>query len=416
MFSRARSFGWTSLILIVSIAGWLIPAQVRAAGFATTSQSATASAMGNIGTANPDEPNASYYNPAATPFQPGFRAYLGSTFTAPKSTYIHPDGSEVTAKRKFLPTPNLHLGYATEDGLAAGLGANIPFGQSIEWDADWRGRADVVEQNITTVDINPTIAYLIEPANLSVALGYRLTFSSVEYARVVTARPDGEEIDMRLAGDGIGSGANAGLMWRPDNSVSLGLQYRSAVKVNYQGRTHFEGEENTPFERTFVDGRGETQITMPHVVRGGIGYRPLEKLFVELDATYTTWQTYQKLEIDFVNDKPQDSSTLRQDWSNTWTFGLGAEYHVTERLPVRLGLKFDQTPVPDNRVGPASPVNDRYAGTIGAGYTFENGLRADLAYQYTELPERDAPDSDKHLPGSYDSLGHDLIVNIGYGF
>ena len=72
MNHRNRIAGLTTLALLATV-----PATGWAAGFQNMSQSATANGMAAMGTANPDEPNASFYNAAALAQREASRGRVG---------------------------------------------------------------------------------------------------------------------------------------------------------------------------------------------------------------------------------------------------------------------------------------------------------------------------------------------------
>ena len=102
------------------------PATGFAAGFQNYAQSATATAMGGVGVANPNEPNASFMNPALMSQHDDFNIYLGDTLIIPNTTYKPLGGAdeEVSTESTIFPPPNGHVGYGVTDDLSVGIGAN----------------------------------------------------------------------------------------------------------------------------------------------------------------------------------------------------------------------------------------------------------------------------------------------------
>jgi long-chain fatty acid transport protein len=403
-----RVIKWMLTALLVAT-----PTAASAAGFATTTQSATSTAMGGVGVANPHEPNASYYNPALMSQYEGFSISAGPTLIVPNSSYESFDGSITeSTKSSVFPPPNGHASY-TFDNLSIGLGATFPYGLGIEWDDGWRGRETIQYQQLQTLDITPSVAYEIPSANLTLAAGGQAVFSSIELRRSIILRED-TEVQSHLGGNGNGFGALGGVLFEPTDSLTFGAQYRSAVKVNYDGRAHFEGEEGTPFENQFVDGDVTTDLTLPHSFSVGVGWQ-IERLFLELDFQYTTWQTYDEVVIDFERDLPQETSTITNNWRDAGAVRFGAQYEVTDDLPLRFGLGYDLTPIPDETVSASLPGNDRLIASLGAGYTTDFGLRTDLAYQLVTSIPRDIR-NDVTPPGTYQTTAHIFGLNLGYGY
>ena len=420
--ARAALAGSVAAVLC----GALSAEQAMAAGFQNSAQSATATAMGAMGTGNPDEPNASFYNPSIMPMREGFDIYLGDTILIPSSDYTSPDGGYTAeTQTQIFPPPNLHAAYST-GSFAVGLGLTFPYGAGIAWDDDWVGREAIRSQTLQTFDINPNVAYRFAPLRLSLAAGLQVVRGSVDLANTVILR-EGEsprEVQARLGGAGWGVGGTAAVTFQPTPELTLALNYRSRVTVDFDGNARFEGEEGTPFERTFVDQPIETSITLPDTLTLGVGW-DLDQFFVGLDITYTAWSTYDRIEVAFQQDCPPGAQTcepgettppdiaLEPLWEDAIALRLGGQYEPLMGLKLRLGGAFDMTPIPDETLSPSLPGNNRVAGSLGAGYEIWN-FRFDLAYQYVAVLERTV-DNDT-LAGTYNTNAHVIGISLGYGF
>ncbi len=408
---RVRRLGTQLLAVVLTLVG--MPAIGFAGGFATTTQSATSTSMGGVGVANPHEPNASYYNPALMSQHEDLTINLGDTLLIPSSSYEPAgEGDRVETESAVFPPPNGHVGYTTGE-WSFGLGATFPYGLGIEWPDEWVGRETIQFQQLQTLDITPSIAYEIPDTGLTLAAGGQIVFSSIELRRRVILRED-TEVQSHLGGTGNGFGGLAGVLFQPTDDLTFGAHYKSAVKVNYSGRAHFEGEEGTAFESQFVDGDVTTDLTLPHFVSLGVGWQ-LDRLFLELDLNYTTWQTYDEVVIDFERDRPQETSTIENDWRDAGAVRLGAQYEIQDGFPVRLGFGYDFTPIPDETVSASLPGNDRLIASLGTGYTFDFGLRTDLGYQIVSTVPRQV-DNDVTPDGEYQTTAHILGLNVGYGY
>jgi long-chain fatty acid transport protein len=400
----------------------------RAAGFQNMSQSATANAMGSMGTANPDEPNSSFYNPANMAFRDSFHIYIGNTNLFPSSSWTSPDGTqEAQTQLRYFPPPNLHVGYTLPDlGVAFGVGVTLPYGLGITWDDNWVGQYAIVSQDLQTLNINPNVAYKIPGLDLSIAAGAQIYRSAVVLKRNIGLSTDGsQKVAAELGGAGGGVGFNAAIMYKPTKMINIGLNYRSGVKLSMEGRAHFEGEEGTPFEQTFTDQAISTELNLPHSVALGIGFN-LDKLFIGLDTVYTTWSSYDRVELKFSRPCPDGASTCEPgetnpptsvilgNWNDVFAFRLGAQYAVTDDLKARVGFVYDMSPVPEETLAPSLPDNDRIAISAGVGYTIADMIRADLGYQFVSALEREVVNN-PNLPGTYSTTAHVIGINLGYG-
>lgn len=405
--------------------GFLLSTNVSAAGFAVTTQSGTSTALGGVGAANEDEPNSSYYNPAMMTEKEGLRLYFGTTVVIPKTTYESYDGSQSgETVDAILPPPNFHLSYRFTEDMAAGLGVTLPYGLTVEYPDDWVGREVIRRQRLQNIDVNPNVAYKFGNSGLSLAIGGQLVFGTVELENTVILRDD-KEVQSHIGGTAIGFGATAALFYKATEQLSFGLNYRSAFDLSFDGKAHFQGEEGTPFENTFVDQDVTTELSMPHAITTGIGYRS-DKIFLGFDAGFTTWSRYNRVDLEFSRpctlgatgcdpetDKTNPpTSTILAEWLDSPTFRLGAEYKITEAWPLRVGVAYDMTPIPDSTVAPSLPGNNRSVVTAGTGYTW-NGFRVDLGYMLVVM-DRDI--SNGKQDGHYSTTASLFSLNLGYGF
>lgn len=397
-----------------------VPATAMGAGFQNVGQSATATGMGYIGAANPDEPNASFYNPASLGFRDGFEIYAGDTVIVPV-TEFQPEqsgASPIGTEAQVFPPPNAHLAYNNIAGTGAsfGLGLTFSYGLGIAWPDEWVGRTNIKSQDLQTANINPNIAYKIPGVDLSLAVGGQFIQSSLEFQQSIQL-PDGSFVEAHLGGSGFGMGLTAAAMYQPTKELTLGVNYRSRVTLDFnEGNVHFEGEEDSSFNRTFQDNPASTEMTLPDLITAGAGYQ-LDKLFLSFEVNYTMWSLYDELvaEIDTGDDPDAiDSFTIENNWEDSFAFRLGAQYDVTESIPVRLGFAYDMTPIPDETVNASLPGNDRLVGTMGFGYKYQD-LRIDLAYSLVQALERDIQ-NDRAPNGTYSTTAHSFAGNIGYGF
>lgn len=410
----------TKKVLLAGLASaaFLAPQTALGAGFASTAQSATATGMAGTAVANPDEPNANFYNPASMVFREDFNVSAGLTLIIPSVSFEGPDGSTAETLSQIFPPPNFSLTVPFAERFAVGLGVTLPWGLGIAWPEDWEGRENFISQDLQTLNVNPNVAYRIPGINLGIAAGAQVMASALRQERRIILRED-REVDVILGGQGYGVGATFAVMYQVSD-WTVGLNYRSGATLNYEGRAHFSGAEDTPFSGRFVDQDITTSITVPHTVNLGVGFRPMEKLFLSIEANYMTWSDYDEVEVLFSEQSPQGEPGDREpsllvaaDWQDALAFRIGGEYELISDLKARIGFAFDMTPVPDETVGPSLPDNDRFVFAAGIGYTFL-GARADLGYQFVYLNPREIRNDT--VNGTYQLSSHVVGLNIGYGF
>ena len=73
---------------------------------------------------------------------------------------------------------------------------------------------------------------------------------------------------------------------------------------------------------------------------------------------------------------------LRTEWNNVFRLSGGATYAWNERLTLRSGLAFDESPISTAFRGPGVPDSDRIVVALGAGYKLRDNLTIDAGYQH----------------------------------
>lgn len=396
----------------------LLPA-ISLAG--TMVHGAKAAGMGTAFTAIADDPSAITNNPAGLTQLTGTNIYGGATFVFPSTTYQNPSGqSEDTEFQVFFP-PNLYLSsdLNTKD-IRLGIGIYAPFGiGGRKWSKDGLTRFSSTKSLIATLSINPTIAYQVLPS-LSIGFGLDYMLARHEAERMIDQSLFGaRDGEFNLKADGDGWGYNIGILFTPDKRVSLGLAYRSRIKVDFKGDAELKNIA-PPLQPLFggSDFRTDmrTESTFPQIVSFGIAYRPTEKWTIGCDVEWVQWSSFHRSDLDLQDEVPQagftDSSKLL-DWKDVWDVKVGAEYEVNERLALRAGYAYSESMVPDHTLDASNPDSKQHYVSVGFGYRVKK-LVIDFFYMAGFYEDRKVRNN--ILSGIYDNFYHYVGLDIGKKF
>ena len=86
----------------------------------------------------------------------------------------------------------------------------------------------------------------------------------------------------------------------------------------------------------------------------------------------------QKLRV--VRDSGVTASVTPEHWRDVMRYALGATYELNDRVTLRTGVAYDNTPVPDATRTPRLPDPDRTWVAIGAGWQPSQALAIDVGY------------------------------------
>jgi long-chain fatty acid transport protein len=377
----------------------LLPTTALASGFAIPEQSAKSLGMGGTGIAADVGAAAVYYNPGALGWEEGIAAELSGTLIVPSFRY-EPlrsiDGTPASARTQVFVLPAVFAAFPVGPVRLA-VGAFSNFGLGLEWPASFDGRFEALSSNLQTFTLNATAAWKIH-RHISSGAGFDLVRATVELSQRLNMID--AEGTLRLGGGTWGAGANAGVALRfLDDRLTIGVTYRSAVSLGFEGRADFAVPPE--FEATLRDQAIRTTIVLPHIIGLGVGFKVTPKLQLSLDGTYTTWSTIDAFRFDFEDDALDQE--LRRDWVNTFNVRLGGQWEVVDKLTLRAGFGFDQSPAPAETLSPSLPDAHRLFGSVGVGYRLGN-FSLDGGYLLAGLLTRQS--TEPAFPGRYSGLAH----------
>jgi len=201
----------------------------------------------------------------------------------------------------------------------------------------------------------------------------------------------------------------AGVLLKPHDRISIGAVWRKEVA--------FEApQQRATMSAIFPMGvEVPVEIVLPihaHYTPAqyalGLSWRPLDRLLIAADVTYTDWSGYT------LNDGTQLDPPMR----DRWVPRIGTELEVAEGLGVRAGYAYLASPLPRQRPGFAVNLVDstRHIFSLGSGYAIEwpdlfshpLGIEAFVQVQYLE--PRNFPNVN---PGGPDLQSHGTVVAIG---
>ena len=400
-----RAFGVSWMVLI-----FLAASHLFAAGVDLTGIGARAQALGGNYRAVANDWSAMYWNPAGMVFTEGLTAGFSLEFlnpvvgyTAAKSLagqqFSATSAGEVKNVPKTFLVPAGGIYYSTGQ-LAFGLGVWAPFGLGAKWDLLNTQKYNAAypeyefEDNLQIIDIHPTVALKIGD-KFSIGAGASIVLANIMIrkpnftpnpyiyntdltsklktflqktlpADAQTSPYDHLLTDTKLEGNGTGYGANVGIMFKPTETFSIGLEAKFYSKapltgtVNattyYADYTHADSviqpvsklvfkrmlkggeiseEEFAVLSNYYSGGTNvlasdlklKTDLPLPKRVGIGIAFSGIQNLLVSADVAWTDWSTWGV--IDLNDENGNKFSELVENWENGIRAGIGLEYSLS---------------------------------------------------------------------------------------
>jgi long-chain fatty acid transport protein len=310
------------------------------------------------------------------------------------------------------------VSWAASDRLWLGIGVNAPFGLKTSYDSNWIGRYQAIDSRVTTVNVNPTVAYKV---NDVVSLGAGLSYQTVDatLTRAVNFFPAGEG-SVKVSGDDAAWGWNVGALFNLGTDMRVGVAYRSPLRYRIEGDVEFVRPAGVPAAAA-PNGSIFTDITLPESASVSVFQKFNEQWDFMGDISWTRWSRLENLNIYRTNGATLQATP--ENWDDSWRISLGLNYRVNDQWKLRGGVAYDQTPVSDQFRTARIPDNDRTWLAIGAQWkpASLSGLAIDIGYAH--LFVKDAPISDDQraagnglLLGTYQLSADVFSLQVAYSF
>jgi long-chain fatty acid transport protein len=397
---------------------FVLPLLVKAGGYQINTQGQKALSMGGSVTGLALDASVSYFNPAGLSALDSNYFNFGVNLVTPKSAFLGPYGGTEQMSALLLTPFYIYGNYTFNSKLAFGLSVNTPFILGTKWDDDWSGRYVSQESRISTIFIQPTISYKIND-KLSFGAGPVVVTGNAKWRRALNVlNQDGSEGQLEMKGAGNGFGFNAGLFARL-GKMSVGVSYRSEVKLDINnGEAVFSNIPASLINNgTYVnEAKFKSSLTLPSVISLGIGRVINDKLTANLDLNYTGWSVYDSLSFDFP-DRSDFNSGVARNLENSFAVRLGVQYQYNEKLQLRGGIGYDQSPVQDGYILPDMPDADRIILSTGCTYKLKNGWSVEGSFSFEDLRERKEDNNRQYnINGTYKSYLYVLGLGLHYQF
>ena len=448
-----------------------MPALALGSGFALLEQSASRLGTAFSGTAAAaDDASTVFYNPAglmklsqAQAVVVASGVQIGSTFRNVDSQpalgqSLGGDGGDAGG---WNGIPAAYLALPINEDLAFGLAFNVPFGLKLEYDNDWIGRFQSLKSQIETYNINPALAWRLNP---HVSLGFGMNYqrvlaeltNSVNYTAAIgqglqqlvaagqlppaavpglLAANAGLSGGTAVRGDDSAWGFNAGVLIEFSPDTRLGLAYRSSTLYTIDGSVRFTAPMAAdPVGAGIIaaasapggalsTGPATVDLELPQIASASF-YHRLGKVELLADVAWTGWSSVQELRVvRGSGDVPGDVLSVTPElWKDTWRYALGATYEVSDSWKLRGGVAFDESPVPDATRTTRLPDAERKWVAVGVQWTPTPATQIDVGYAHLFSDDVNIDQDDGSaaafglVNGKQESDVNIVSVQLGYKF
>lgn len=416
-----KKYSLISLLALASLSA-------QAEGYQVNTFSPKQEGMGHVGVAMKLGAESNIFNPAAVAFSNKtleLSAGVSAISALGSCTY---EGKKYETDNGVSTPFNVSAAFRIYDNLYAGLSLYTPYGSSINWGENWPGAILNQSVDLKVFTVQPTVSWRVLP-NLSVGAGLMIGWGSVDLNKgLVTPESfdrflpiagmlSGTQMpstignvvpaSVNLTGDTqLALGFNVGVMYDINTRWTVGVSYRSKMNMKVKkGIARVSYAANDKISQELLGGSLDllnstnfaAEMPCPYVLTFGVSYKPIDKLILAFDAQLNGWSAYKQLDIEFDNLAEYDQH-LTKKYKDAWTFHLGGQYSLTERLDLRAGVMLDLSPVNREYYNPETPGMTKIEPSVGLSFRPMAQVSIDFAFMYVFGTGADG------VVGSYDNL------------
>lgn len=313
-----------------------------------------------------DDVTAIYHNPAGISQLKGHNFFLGADTLITDLDYTPTGGAKEKLDRQFIPVPS--FGYVTDvlKPITLGLGVFFPHGNGGKFGSPSANILNPDEGRIYSMEISPTASWQIIDG-LSLGASLRIVRASVNLKNqlvVLSASPLVTDTVDELDVSGWGLAAAVGAFYRPWKEISFGVNWRQKFDKTLEGDVDLAtaGEFDATLDQT-----------LPTQINGGIGLYPLDALQIGLGYSFERNSEIDSFDATIETSPTATPVSFPQQWKDSHTVHVGAEYWVCPSFAVRGGYAVDlNASIPDNAINRITADIAAQETSAGVAYKWHN--------------------------------------------
>ncbi|MCD4724019.1 MAG: outer membrane protein transport protein [Bacteroidales bacterium] len=400
----------TLFVFLVAICTWA----AFAGGYQVRLQGQKQTGMGLVGSPFALGASSIFYNPGGLSFMETKFSFSVGVSGIMSNAIFQKDATNYQARTDNpLSTPFYIYGAGKiNDKLSIGLGIYTPFGSTAKWADDWAGRYLIQNISLSAIYIQPTISYKFNDI-ISVGAGFVYAYGKVEMNKAVFFN---ENSTAELSGTTGNIGYNIGVMVRPIEKLSIGIDYRSKIMMNIEGGDATFKVPESLSTTIPENNKFDASLPMPANLDIGIAYAFNEKFTLSAELNYVMWSVYEDLTFTFEKQNDLLGSVNPRKYKDTFIGRIGGQYTLNDMFTFRAGAYYDPSPTNDDYFNPETVSLNTVAWTLGISIVPVKNLSIDLSYLQLHGLEAEKSYVPDNFSGTYKVITAIPGLGVSYNF
>ena len=360
--------------------------------------------------ARADDASTLFKNPAGmsrlegAQFQGGLQALYGSVSFSPDANTSARLGTEDGGNAiGWLPGGSLFVTVPLGEKWAVGLGSLSYFGLAEDYDDNWVGRYYVQKSAILGMSLMPSVSYEVTDW-LSVGAGLNAMYGYLDSEIAVNnvIGPDGQ---MTLNDSTWGFGANVGVLIQASDQTRFGITYLSPVKLDFEDTPSFSGLGPGLSVILANPSKLDLGVTVPQSVMVSAYHALNDQWAILANFGWQDWSQFGNVQAGVESG---GTTTLDLNYQDTFHGALGAQYRATDKWLLSSGIAYDTSAVEDEDRTVTLPMGETWRFGLGAQYQVSQAISLGAAYTFMWAGDMSVDQGDDlslrgRVSGSYDS-------------
>ena len=362
------------ILAFAAAAALMAPQMVGAEGFAIYEWSAEGLAMGGARMFAENDAANLAYNPASITKVKGEAAKISATYLSPHGKYdldspaaaaLGLGPAKESGHNRIHPAwaPGMYYVKQINDKEWFGMGTYSRFGMGSQFERNSIAGTKSFSAKLNGLSLAMNYARKMD-TKWSASLGAEINYVGLQLDKNQFVSGLGKS-PLHIEGESYALGWNASANYTFDDKNEMGLVYRS--KINHSMEADYDVHNPAiPDFLSYGDAYGV--VTLPESIDLGYSHKFNDKTRIEARYTWTRWDRYDALDLQFTGGALNGPHPNAKNWSNGQRFALGLEHKFSEKYSGMLGYAHDKSSIPYDGGDFMIPTGTRTTYGIGAQY------------------------------------------------
>jgi long-chain fatty acid transport protein len=226
----------------------------------------------------------------------------------------------------------------------------------------------------------------------------------------------GSNSSAKLNGTTTSYGFNIGAFYKATEKLSIGVDYRSKITMKMEGgdaKFTIPSALQTTIPPT---NKFDAELPLPANLDFSVAYQATDKLLLAFELDWVMWGTYESLEFTFEDQGALLNSSNPRNYKDTYIPRIGAQYALNDKLHLRAGMYYDQSPTDEKYFTPETVSLNTFAYTLGLSFMPTEKLSIDASFLQLFGQKSEKEYTPDNFNGTYQTITYIPGIGVSYRF